>query len=188
MQSTEETLHDQDGSLLTVSNILSAEECEAFIRLTEREGYALAPIGGGTLIQTDVRNNGRVMIDDPTLADALWARLAPHLPATSHEWRVVGLNERFRYYRYDVGEYFKWHRDGSFVRHHFERSLYTAMVYLNDDFEGGATDFGFVKIQPRRGMALLFEHLRLHQGAAVTRGRKYVLRTDVMYRRWPHAR
>jgi len=182
---TEETLYADDRSLLTVSNILSPEECDAFIALTERAGYSLAPIGGGTLIRTEVRNNGRVMIDDPDLGTALWKRLARHLPETSYEWRVVGLNERFRYYRYDVGEYFKWHRDGAFVRSHFERSLFTAMIYLNDDFEGGETDFGVLKIVPRRGMALLFEHERFHQGATVTRGRKYVLRTDVMYRRGP---
>jgi prolyl 4-hydroxylase len=179
----EETLYAEDRSLLTVSNILSAEECDAFIRLTEGAGYEHAPIGGGTLIRPEVRNNGRVMIDDPALATALWKRLSRHLPEVSYEYRVIGLNERFRYYRYDVGEYFKWHRDGAFVRSHFERSLFTAMVYLNDDFEGGATDFGAVKITPRRGMALLFEHQQLHQGATVTQGRKYVLRTDVMYQR-----
>jgi hypothetical protein len=30
-------------------------------------------------------------------------------------------------------------------------------------------------------MALIFEHQLLHEGAAVTQGRKYVLRSDVMY-------
>ena len=76
------------------------------------------------------------------------------------------------------------HCDGVFVRSREEQSLFTAMVYLNDGFEGGTTDFDRgPQIIPRRGMALLFEHTQLHQGAAVTRGRKYVLRTDVMYRR-----
>jgi hypothetical protein len=32
-------------------------------------------------------------------------------------------------------------------------------------------------------MALGFVHLQLHEGAPVVRGRKYVLRTDVMYAR-----
>ena len=32
-------------------------------------------------------------------------------------------------------------------------------------------------------MALIFEHELLHEGAAVTAGRKYVLRSDVMYGR-----
>jgi hypothetical protein len=32
-------------------------------------------------------------------------------------------------------------------------------------------------------MRLLFEHSLVHQGAPVLRGHKYVLRTDVMFRR-----
>lgn len=32
-------------------------------------------------------------------------------------------------------------------------------------------------------MALVFDHLMLHEGAAVQSGRKYVLRTDIMFRR-----
>jgi len=34
-------------------------------------------------------------------------------------------------------------------------------------------------------MALIFRHKILHAGSAVTRGRKYVLRSDVMFRRYP---
>ncbi len=39
---------------------------------------------------------------------------------------------------------------------------------------------GDVTVVPRRGMALLFRHHLLHEGATVTSGRKYVLRSDVM--------
>ena len=70
------------------------------------------------------------------------------------------------------------------------------MIYLNDDFEGGSTDFkrtdevpktGMAykefKVWPKGGMLLLFPHKLMHQGSPVTRGAKYVLRTDVMYKR-----
>ncbi len=56
------------------------------------------------------------------------------------------------------------------------------MVYLNDDFTGGSTDFGWESVVPRQGMALVFPHRLRHQGSAVVNGVKYVLRTDVMYR------
>ena len=36
-------------------------------------------------------------------------------------------------------------------------------------------------VQPESGMALVFVHQQLHEGASVLNGRKYVLRTDVMY-------
>jgi hypothetical protein len=66
-----------------------------------------------------------------------------------------------------------------------EASRLTFMVYLNEDFGGGATEFDFPKetVRPREGMALVFDHGLQHQGAEVTRGTKYVLRSDVMYAR-----
>lgn len=42
------------------------------------------------------------------------------------------------------------------------------------------------RVQPRAGMALLHAHGRrclMHYGEVVTRGAKYVLRADVLYRR-----
>ncbi len=58
------------------------------------------------------------------------------------------------------------------------------MVYLNDDFTGGTTNFLHLekRIEPRAGMALFFQHRLLHEGSEVTDGVKYVLRSDVMYR------
>jgi hypothetical protein len=57
------------------------------------------------------------------------------------------------------------------------------VFYLNDDFEGGDTDFPELeqRITPRRGRALLFQHRILHEATRVHRGEKLVLRTDVLY-------
>ncbi len=63
-----------------------------------------------------------------------------------------------------------------------EMSLLTFLMYLNDDFHGGETEFPWQKIKPMRGSALIFPHRLSHQGAPVISGVKYVLRTDVMYR------
>ena len=101
---------------------------------------------------------------------------------------MIGLNERFRFYRYDPGEQFAPHTDGCFRRDNGEESLLTFMIYLNEGCEGGETNFGEVRIVPKTGMTLIFDHYLLHEGAAVVSGRKYVLRSDVMYGRVGHLR
>ncbi|WP_224362932.1 2OG-Fe(II) oxygenase [Hyalangium versicolor] len=182
------TVLEEEESIVTVSNFLSPQECKEFIRQTLEEGYEEAPIttSRGFLMRPDIRNNTRVMKDDPVLSGRLWERMKELVPTTHRRigsWHPHGLNERFRFYRYTQGQYFKWHSDGPFIRSSQELSLFTAMVYLNEDFEGGATDFQFgPSITPRRGMLLLFEHSLVHQGAPVRSGCKYVLRTDVMFR------
>ncbi len=59
----------------------------------------------------------------------------------------------------------------------------TFMIYLNEDMKGGETKFIECDIKPETGKALIFIHELLHEGAPVLEGVKYVLRTDVMYRR-----
>lgn len=185
-------MHRQDldeNDIFSIHDFLSPQECENFIAAGERMGFADAPINSysGVVVDKDVRNNARVMIDDPPLASFLWERAGPLLPPQIGGWEAVGVNERFRYYRYEVGERFAPHYDGAFYRQNGEQSVLTFMMYLNDGFEGGETKFhlptGMLTVQPVSGLALFFVHHRLHEGAPVVQGRKYVLRTDVMYRR-----
>lgn len=190
-----ESLWDDDIFLL--HGFFSPDECAEYVRLSEGVGYDDAPIstGRGAVIRKDVRNNDRVMIDDPTLAAVLYDRAEPFLPANFLIWKPVGLNERFRYYRYTKGQKFDWHFDGAFTRPDgLESSKLTFMVYLNDGFVGGETVFNLrrlgsvrdtdpvLRVVPTAGTALVFRHDVLHTGAMVLDGVKYVVRTDVMFR------
>ena len=177
-------------AIFTVHDFCPADECAALIRLAAGIGFSDAPIttSRGFIMAPEVRNNTRVILDDDARARELWQRLEPFVPARRHGWRAIGLNERFRFYRYEPGQYFRWHHDGSFIRGADERSLLTVMLYLDHDFVGGATEFersrgDIVRVTPRTGMVLAFDHPIVHQGAPVERGVKHVLRTDVMYRR-----
>jgi predicted 2-oxoglutarate/Fe(II)-dependent dioxygenase YbiX len=177
-----------NDTIFVIRGFLTPEECAHFIERTEAAGYEGAPIttSVGFVMRKEVRNNGRVMLDDPELARRLWERARPLLPAEWFYWRAAGFNERFRFYRYDVGQRFAAHTDGYFERDNGERSHFTFMVYLNDGFTGGTTNFYHgrspLRVVPEAGMALVFAHKQLHDGAPVEKGRKYVLRTDVMYR------
>lgn len=182
-----------------VRGLLSPGECSDWIALGEAIGFGEAPINTehGQVRVSEVRNNDRAMRDDPARAAALWSRLAGFVPAAIEPWVAVGLNERFRLYRYRPGQYFAPHRDGCFERSHVEKSLFTLMIYLNEGCEGGETHFfrragsmrgsqRAITVVPALGAALLFRHLQVHEGAAVIAGEKYALRSDVMYR-WRHA-
>ncbi|KAL4895429.1 hypothetical protein BDV59DRAFT_200075 [Aspergillus ambiguus] len=129
---------------------------------------ALLNVGNGQQVMAqDTRNCGRIIWDSPDLADRLLTRLMPFLrecdivninnrplvtgrgPVSRGEAFVLSrLNERFRFLRYEGGEYFRPHADGCYVTpDEAERSLYTVHLYLNGD---GAQDLQMLKEMRRR--------------------------------------
>ena len=86
---------------------------------------------------------------------------------------------------------------GSYVHDLYgdRRSRLTFLIYLNDGFDAGCTTFYLPApggglhargVVPCAGSVLCFPQGNtaslLHEGSAVTRGVKYVIRTDVLYR------
>jgi hypothetical protein len=158
-------------------------------------GFEAASVAtaSGARMMTNLRNNDRSTFEDPALTALLWERVRPHVASPLAHSTAVGLNERLRIYRYDPSQRFNAHRDGVVERSPSERSRLTFMVYLNEGAEGGQTIFyseervgGLRKVvasvEPQMGMGLFFAHEWWHEGAKVLSGRKYVLRSDVMYR------
>jgi predicted 2-oxoglutarate/Fe(II)-dependent dioxygenase YbiX len=173
--------------IIKVHDVLSAEQCAQLMERIESLKPEVATINShsGTVVNRDVRNNDRVIFDDQELAEIIFTRVYERAPKTIYGMTLVSANERLRCYRYKPGMRFAPHADGSFHRDEFERSCYSCLVYLNQDFEGGATTFltePEVVIRPEQGMALLFQHPLIHEGSVVTSGVKYVCRTDLMYR------
>lgn len=177
-----------------IHGFLTPAECADLVARTEAIGYGPAPLttAAGPVMASEVRNNDRVMVDDPARAAALWDRARGFFPPRDG-CPAVGLNERFRFYRYDPGERFRPHTDGYFARTG-ARSKLTFMIYLSGECDGGETiiyidaDDGLplpdgteLRVPPEPGKVLAFRHDLLHEGAAVRAGRKYVLRSDVMY-------
>lgn len=171
------------AGIFTINDFLLPHECARFIAQSEEIGFSEAVIStdDGDRIMKDARNNDRIIHDNADLAGELFRRALPHLPADIDGWRPCGLNERFRFYRYTSEQFFKWHQDGTFRRSEQEESFLTFIIYLNDGYAGGATEFGWEKIEPKAGTVLVFPHRLRHQGAKIVSGIKYVLRTDVMY-------
>ena len=179
-----------------IHDFLTPEECAEYIRVTEEAGYGAAPITTprGFMMAPEIRNNERVMLDNFAWAAKLWERAKPLVPSPYHGRESTGLNERFRFYRYDEGHTFRPHIDGHFARND-ERSQLAFMVYLNAACEGSGDgdlhsgrrphtlpDGAEIRVKPETGKALVFYHYLLHEGTFPVRsGLLSILRTDVMY-------
>jgi len=226
---------ESDKFAFILDNVLSADECKKFIELSESKGYEQVTIniGGKQVLITEARNNDRCVLDNADIVDEIYQRIlratAEAYPDVHHslvnvpwindvtlqkerkQYKAAGLNEKMRFLRYDPGTYFAPHCDGSYTRSGEpgvgEKSFVTMQLYLNEDFEGGATRFvsadaeedscevsidgsvahcdadtaDSVRVVPLTGSVLLFQHDCLHEGAPVRAGRKYAMRTDVMY-------
>lgn len=170
--------------IIEVPHFLSKAECIGFIAKSEAIGYEPAKINAGSSqrVVRNIRNNERVLHSDQPLASGLWQQLKQHVPRQIGVSKAIGLNELFRFYKYQAGQKFRRHRDEPYQRNASEFSYYTFMIYLNDNFEGGTTTFQNRHIQPETGKALIFLHQLEHEGSEVTQGIKYVLRSDIMYR------
>ena len=177
--------------IITKPNFLSVIECQELIRMSEGLGYSDAKIytAAGPVSKKNRRNNSRLEHRDPELAEVLWDRLKRLEGRFSRSSGYVPnrLSETFKFYRYQPSQYFDWHQDGSLARGMAEKSFYTLLIYLNHGYLGGTTDIhgaeGLQIIKPRTGLGVAFEHQLLHRGAELGRGTKYLLRTDVLFKR-----
>ena len=189
----------------TIDGVLSPEECRKIIARSEDVGFkpALVNVGRGAEIEdSDTRKSDRCIIDDIDFSQEIFQRIQHCFPkecsnGTLYEYglKMHGLNERMRILRYQEGEYFRPHSDGSYRPNKQHASIQTMMIYLNSgggvNFEGGCTVFHGRKCSrkststehvPKTGSVLIFDHPMVHEGAELLRGTKYAIRTDVMYK------
>ena len=171
------------NEIYTLSNVLSVDECQNYISYAESEGFEEATVNmpAGQKMAKNIRNNDRVMIIRKDIAKHLWLKVERCFPKVFESNSPIGLNEMIKFYRYDKGQRFKRHKDGRYKANSAIESRLSFLIYLNDDYEGGETKFQNIKIKPKQGMALCFVHELWHEGLPIIKGRKYMLRSDVMY-------
>jgi predicted 2-oxoglutarate/Fe(II)-dependent dioxygenase YbiX len=181
--------------LWTVPDLFSSAECSQMLASVNDAEWLAATVNAaeGRVVDARIRNSSTAVIRDSTLADELFRRILPHVPPQMTTevgnrgrvpMNVTGIYMPLRIYRYEIGQHFGLHQDQAYMADRDTMCLLTLMVYLNDGFSGGETDFPEQgkTIVPKTGTALLFQHKLLHAGRAVTQGAKYVLRSDVLYR------
>lgn len=135
-------------------NVLSLEECQNFIQATEELGYT---DDAAVSLPRSVRHNSNLtwLADDTTLK-IIWQRSKEKFTDKHNHFlgkQALGLNGRCRFYRYQAGDFFAIHTDGSWpgsrmvdgkvISNAFDDrwSMYTFLVFLSDAYEGGHTQF-----------------------------------------------
>lgn len=189
-----------------IHNILTPEECEEIIELAEGSGFQPAAIYDAAT-KTVHRNCTRRIMDDHALAENWFERILHALNDTPHGQKVkecpwighknnenlhaVSLNERLRVIKYSQGQFFTKHVDAEFTRgldagdREGEKSMVSVHIYLNEGYKGGITRFHgggrWFDVHTKTGSVMLFESTIPHEAAKVTKGEKYVVRSDIMY-------
>ncbi|KAJ4364685.1 hypothetical protein N0V83_009282 [Neocucurbitaria cava] len=199
--------------LRLIKDVLSPAECSSIIAAGETIGFIpdapMRPQGEDTSILA----HNFYWIVDQAFHDKLWERVKPFVPEEVAGKKVRGINRRFRVYRYVPGAEYRCHIDGAWPPSGIhpststyqydasppsarQSSLFTFLIYLNDDFTGGETTFfipsvkdGVINaypVNPIMGSVAVFPHgeargALLHEGTGVVEGAKYVIRTDVEY-------
>ncbi|KAF4977614.1 hypothetical protein FZEAL_5898 [Fusarium zealandicum] len=203
--------HPTVPGLSVATNLLSPAECKAIITAGEYVNF---------LPDAPLREDGDISIlahnfywvVDTAFHDTLWSRISPFVPASIDGRLARGINRRFRVYRYVPGAEYRCHIDGAWPPSGISKddtyiydnspaekkqsSLFTFLIYLNDEFEGGETTFfipapregtlNAYPVRPVMGGAAIFPHgetkgALLHEGTGVRKGAKFVIRTEIEY-------
>ncbi|KAI3394830.1 hypothetical protein diail_2167 [Diaporthe ilicicola] len=211
--------HPAVPGLRLLRDVLSPDECGRIVGAAEAIGFAPdAPVrpGGDDEGENSVLAHNFYWVADEEFCRGIWARVGPFVPERVGGRKVRGLNRRFRVYRYVPGAEYRAHIDGAWPPSGIlpddtyqydaspegakQSSLFTFLIYLNDEFEAGETTFflpaaregalNAYPVRPVQGSVAMFPHGEaegslLHEGTGVRRGArpsaKYVIRTDVEY-------
>ncbi len=166
--------------LITLDDILTKEECIKFMKIIDDSPKT------EKVSRSDYAEYNRLIHTDRAFANILFRRIKNHLPEEIDGKKIVCLNDHIRLSQYNEGGSFKVHRDGFNQDSMGNRSICTVNIFLNEDFEGGETDFLNedhtlrFRAVPKSGRGAIFYSQQLHRGNEVINGRKYLFRTDIM--------
>ncbi|KAI3339012.1 prolyl 4-hydroxylase [Ustulina deusta] len=205
--------HPTVPGLSLMKDVLAHQECMSVVAAMESIGFLPdCPLHDDGSASSILAHNVYWVVDK-AFHDALWKRVSPHIPSHVGGRKARGINRRFRVYRYVPGAEYRCHFDGGWPPSGVnpktgayiyddspigakQSSLFTFLVYLNDEFEGGETTFftpsireGVMNahpVRPTMGSVVLFPHgdtkgALLHEGTGVKKGAKYIIRTDVEF-------
>jgi len=158
-------------------------ECNAFIDRPETSARPFSSTSGF--------RNGKYY--DPDMAGRMYEKIAPHLPEVYTDghgvsWTFSGAVDHVFFSEVLPGQQFCIHTDtGAYYdRASRRQSKFTALTYLNDDYQGGTTEFlddgcqTTHVIVPIKNRTLLFDIDLFHKGNLVISGTKRWIGTELI--------
>ena len=189
--------------ILTISNFLPRPACEWIIERTRPRLEAARvnnPTTGGSSVEFNRSNTGAgfSVLDSDLILELANARVAATIQIARQQQEPTNV------LHYDPGQEFQPHFDfidpaephfTEQVRRQGQRVV-TALIYLNDDFDGGETEFPRLnwRFKGKTGDVLIFwntaadgalEKNSLHAGLQPARGEKWIYSKWVRDRAWP---
>ncbi len=161
-----------------IEGFLTPEECARF-----RDLVLHTPEDSTCFTDTGVFTNRKWT--DAILAQWFFDRLAQHCIADPN---LIRPNNLIMCGLYAPGNVFGMHTDTGlyYNRATCERSRWTLLIYLNDDYVGGTTSFFDDKwkltrtVVPKPGKAILFDIDLWHRGEIVTEGHKLWIGCEII--------
>jgi prolyl 4-hydroxylase len=172
-----------DPYIALYPQLFSAAECKylAVLGTPWLEKAGILDLSGGGRTDEKIRDADASTIPNLTEDMIVQAinRCIAAATGTKPEW-----GEPLNLLRYRPGQQYKPHHDGTGSDNVSVRTL-TALIWLNDQFEGGETDFPKIKVRVRGGVGdmLVFRNVRdngafdermIHAGLPVTQGVKWM--------------
>ena len=167
-----------------------------FIYVTGKKQYERMATGGR-------RSSSTILVVDPAMTTKLTKALnhCQVLPKVLNDGRkFVGARNSFLISRYHPGQYFAPHYDGRMLCIDDDDddgkrtvAMFTAVLYLTEDFTGGSTHYlpdditvQGLAVQPPSGSAVVHRAVSIrHAGGEVLSGVKYVMQFFLMYEALP---
>lgn len=158
-----------------VNNFLDKQECSDIIELANKNTFTASSVledYAGSKV--DVHARSSVSMNWNSNTEELNKKLIPYFGNLKLEtWQLL-----------------KYEKDNQFSPHYdnggsIDKRIFTAMIYLNDDFKGGTTTFNNENIilKPETGKLVIWKNLNnkiidpksMHSGDKIEEGIKYVL-------------
>lgn len=173
--------------LKQIDDFLTLEECTQVIKMIEDSSFRSRVSTNSGDVYEESRTSSTCNL---SMVDPIVKKIAEKI--ANEVGRPLEFMENLQGQKYEPGQYFRPHNDwfgqgtpyNSNCLHSGQRTE-TLMIYLNENFEGGKTNFPKIQYQgiPKTGRAVYWTNMKdgkgdsdaMHEGSDVTSGVKYII-------------